>query len=215
VTGRLIAWLGLVGALTAIAYGSRAASGKPETDAVYEYDLALAGIVQYGIMLGVVLLIAMGTEARALLALRRPASWWRAAGLSVVVLVGLYVLGGLLSPYLDPGGEQGLTPSGWDPDRAGAFAFNFAVIVLVAPFVEELTFRGLGYSLLEPFGRGLAIVAVGVAFGLVHGLVEALPILAAFGAGLAWIRARTGSLYPAIATHGVFNAIAIAIAVTT
>ena len=36
-------------------------------------------------------------------------------------------------------------------------------------------FRGLGYSLLEPFGRWAAIVVVGVVFGLAHGLIEALP----------------------------------------
>ena len=55
------------------------------------------------------------------------------------------------------------------------------VICTFIPFVEELTFRGLGYSLLERFGRWPAILAVGVLFGLAHGLVLSLPVIVVFG----------------------------------
>ena len=67
---------------------------------------------------------------------------------------------------------------------------NAIVICTWIPFVEELTYRGLGYSLLERFGRWPAILAVGILFGLAHGLVVSLPVIAAFGCALAWIRAR-------------------------
>ena len=82
------------------------------------------------------------------------------------------------------------------------------------PFVEELTYRGLGYSLLERFGRWPAIVSVGLLFGLAHGLVESLPVLAVFGAVLAWIRSRTGSVYPGMLLHSLFNLVALVAAVT-
>ena len=85
----------------------------------------------------------------------------------------------------------------------------------VAPLVEELMSRGIGYRLLEPFGRWWAVVLVGLAFGLAHGLVGALPILAAFGAGLAYVRSRTGSVYPGIILHGGFNSVVLILAVTT
>ena len=52
-------------------------------------------------------------------------------------------------------------------------------------------------------------------FGLAHGLVEALPILVALGVGLAYLRARTDSLYPGFVVHALFNAIALTLAVTT
>jgi membrane protease YdiL (CAAX protease family) len=213
--GRLLAWLGFVGALVALAYGSRAASGKPPKNALYQYSFAAGGLVQYGVMLGIVLLIAMGPESRALLALRPPLSWPRALGWCAGIIVGIYIITGIVSPFLHPGREQGLTPSGWQASHAGAFAANFVVIALVAPFVEELTFRGLGFSLLERYGRTVAIAVIGILFGLVHGLVEALPILVAFGAGLAWLRSRTGSVYPGMLVHATFNAIALAVAVTT
>ena len=75
-------------------------------------------------------------------------------------------------------------------------------------------FRGAGYSLLARFGQIVAILVVGVTFGLVHGLIEALVVLAAFGIGLAWLRARTDSVYPCMAVHALFNAVALIVAVT-
>jgi membrane protease YdiL (CAAX protease family) len=87
-------------------------------------------------------------------------------------------------------------------------------VVIAAPLVEELTFRGLGFSLLEPFGRWTAIIATGVLFGLSHGLLLELPIIAAFGCLLGWLRDRTGSVYPGIALHGAFNLFALIAAVT-
>ena len=88
-------------------------------------------------------------------------------------------------------------------------------MALVAPVVEELTFRGVGYGLLEQYGRPLAIVVVGIAFGLAHGLVEALPVLAAFGMLLTWLRAKTDSVIPGMIVHALFNSIALVAAVTT
>jgi membrane protease YdiL (CAAX protease family) len=167
------------------------------------------------IILGIVLLIARGRPRDEYLGLRRPASWGQAAGLAVLVLIGVFVLSGVLSPLLQPGQEQGLVPKAWQPSHAAAFAANFVVVALLAPVVEELTFRGLGYKLLEPFGRWQAVLLVGLLFGLAHGLVEALPILAAFGAGLAYIRMRTGSVYPGMIVHALFNSLVLIVAVTT
>ena len=48
--------------------------------------------------------------------------------------------------------EQGLVPDGWDSSRAGAFVAFFLVVTFVAPAVEELTYRGLGISLLAALG---------------------------------------------------------------
>jgi uncharacterized protein len=214
VSGRLIAWLVLVGVQVLANYASRASGGKPPKNAIYHWDLAVGGLVQYAIILGVVLAI-VSPAPRRLLGLRRPDSWGKALGLAAVVLVGVYVLAEILDPILHPGREQGLTPSGWDSHRAAAFAANFVVIALLAPIVEELTFRGAGFGLLEQYGRWFAIVTVGLLFGLAHGLVEALPILVVFGIGLAWLRSRTRSVYPGILLHAMFNALALIVAVST
>jgi membrane protease YdiL (CAAX protease family) len=85
----------------------------------------------------------------------------------------------------------------------------------VAPFVEELTYRGLGFAAVrDAHGAAAAIVITALAFGLAHGLVEALPVLTIFGAILAWLRLRTESVYPTMMLHSLFNGIALIAAVT-
>jgi uncharacterized protein len=162
-------------------------------------------VIQYGLMLGLIMLVLVGVPKREPFALRRPRSWGAAIGLAVAIFVGIFVFSYLVSLFVDPGREQGLVPDHWEPQHAAAFAANFGVVAIVAPIVEELTFRGLGFSLLERFGRPAAIVLVGLAFGLAHGLVEALPILAAFGMALAYLRSRTDSVYPGMLLHATFN----------
>jgi membrane protease YdiL (CAAX protease family) len=211
--GRLLGWATIVGLLAVIGYASRAAEGKPPEDVAYRYSTAAAGLVQYAIILAIVLAIARPHWH--LLALRRPSSYRRVLFAGLLAFVAVYVASGIVSSYSDPGEEQGLTPTEWDPDRAIPFVVNFVVFVAVAPAVEELTFRGLGYSLLAPLGSLTAILWIGIAFGLAHGLVEGLPVLIVFGAGLAYIRARTESVYPGMVVHGAFNAIALIVSVTT
>jgi hypothetical protein len=213
--GKLYAWLAFVAVFAALNYAARFSTSTTDRNVLYTWSAVVLGLVQMGIILGIVLLIARGRPPEEYLGLRRPSSWGVAAGSAVVVLVGVFVLSGILSPLLQPGQEQGLVPKTWQPSHAAAFAANFVVVALIAPVVEELTFRGLGYRLLEPFGRWTAILLVGLTFGLAHGLVEALPILAAFGAGLAYIRMRTGSVYPCMVVHATFNSAVLIVAVAT
>ncbi len=210
---KLTAWAILVSVLALLGYASRLSGGKPPKDAAYLYSTAANGLVQYAIILAVVLLIARPEWS--LLALRRPRAWGRTLTAVLVVFAAVYSVAAIVSAYGDPGREQGLTPQGWDSSRAVPFAVNFVVFVAIAPVVEELTFRGLGYSLLEPLGRLTAILWVGLAFGLAHGLLEGLPILIVFGCALAWLRERSDSVYPGMVVHAIFNAIALIAAVTT
>jgi uncharacterized protein len=211
--GKLAAWAILVGVLALLGYSVRLSGGKPPKDAAYLYSTAASGLVQYAIILAVVLVITRPDWF--LLALRRPRTWGRTLAAVLLVFASVYAASAIVSAYSNPGREQGLTPQGWDSGRAAPFVVNFIVFVAVAPVVEELTFRGLGYSLLEPLGRLSAILWVGLAFGLAHGLVEGLPILIVFGCGLAYLRERSDSVYPGMVVHGTFNAIALIAAVTT
>jgi membrane protease YdiL (CAAX protease family) len=131
-----------------------------------------------------------------------------------IAIVAVYAFEILYSGLTHPGNEQGLTPTRWEPNHAAAYIVNGVVICTVIPFVEELTYRGLGYSLLERFGRWPAILTVGLLFGLAHGLIVSLPVIAAFGAVLAWIRSVTRSVYPGMVLHAAFNLVALVAAVT-
>jgi uncharacterized protein len=197
--------------LILIAYAGRASSGKPSAQTLYHWSTAVGGLVQDAIVLAIVLAIARPRWS--LLALRRPGSPGRIAGYAAVVIVGMYVFEGLYSALTNPGNEQGLTPSHWEPRHAAAYVVNSLVICTWVPFVEELAYRGLGYSLLERFGRWPAIAAVGLLFALSHGLLVSLPILIVFGCALAWIRSETNSVVPGMFLHGAFNLIALVAAV--
>jgi membrane protease YdiL (CAAX protease family) len=209
---RLAGWLTLVGLMIAIAYAGRATEGKPDREILYHWSTAIGGVVQDGIIL--LLVLGLATRNRDLLALRRPRSIGMAALWVAVGIVAIYVFEVSYSALTHPGNEQGLTPAHWEPARAVPYIVNGIVICTVIPFVEELTYRGLGYSLLERFGRWPAIIAIGLLFGLAHGLVVSLPVIAAFGSVLAWIRSETRSVYPGMLLHAAFNLVALVAAVT-
>ncbi len=209
---RLAAWLSIVGVLALTNFIGNAESNPPE-DFVYLWSSALSQGIYLVVLLAIVLAIAGRDRTRDVLALRRPLSWPRSLGLGLVLIVAVYLFVAALSPLLNPGGDQGLTPSGWDSSRAPQFVANFIVIAVFVPIVEELMFRGLGFSLLERFGEWFAIIAVGVLFAAVHGIPAALPVLALFGGGLAYIRSRSGSVVPGMIVHGTFNAVSLILAV--
>jgi membrane protease YdiL (CAAX protease family) len=210
----LTLWTTFVLLFATLSYSVRFSSGKPDRDTLYKWSTAVSGLFQFLVVGAIVYGIAGLGDRRRLLALRRPTSWGRAAAIGFGIGIAMTILLGFLSPLLKPGQEQGLTPTRWESSHAAAYIGNAIVIAVVAPIVEELTFRGLGYSLLEPLGRWVAIVLVGLLFGLAHGLVEAFPFLAAFGAMLAYLRSRVDSVYPGMIVHGLFNAIALVVAVT-
>ena len=210
---RLLAWLVFVLVLAVLGYAAQLASDDTPDDIAYRYSSAVAAVIQYGVMLGILLLIARGLPLRDTFALRRPASWGRALGLTAGALGVIWLASAALAPFLNANEEQGLVPDEWDSSRAGAFAAFFVAVTFVAPVVEELTYRGLGFTLLSPYGTWLAIVTTGVLFGAAHGLLVALPVLAVFGIVVGWLRAGTDSVYPSMLLHATFNGTALVVSV--
>ena len=211
--GRLVAWLVFVLCLTALGYASRLGNTEPPEDLAYRWASSIGAIAQYGIMLGILLLIARGLPRREAFGLRRPASWPRAIGLSLAVLVAIWLVGAALTPFLDANDEQGFVPDEWDSSRAAPFVAFFLTVAVLAPIVEELVYRGLGYSLIAPHGAWLAILVTGVLFGASHGLIVALPVLTFFGIAVGWLRMKTESVYPSMILHGIFNGVALLVSV--
>jgi uncharacterized protein len=210
----LAAWTTFVVAFASLSYALRFSAGKPPKDLLYRWSTAESSLIQYAVIGLIIYAIAGLGDRRELFALRRPTSWKRAILIAIGIGVGMAVLSAALAPLLNPGREQGVTPDVWRPSHAAEYVANGVVICIVAPFVEELTFRGLGYSLLVRYGRWTAIILVGVAFALAHGLVQAFPFLFALGSGLAYLRSRVNSVIPGMVVHGLFNATALAVAVS-
>jgi membrane protease YdiL (CAAX protease family) len=208
---RLALWLGLIAFFIAVQYAGRS-SGGAGTDPLYKWSFAVGSVIQEAIFLLIVLAIAGFSAQR--LGLRLPERKWRAVGL---VVAGFFAIQAFELVYIaiaHPGNEQGLTPDKWQPSHALEYVVNGAIVCTLVPFVEELTFRGLGFALLRPYGKWVAIVGTGVLFGLSHGLLLSAPIIIIFGCVLAWIREKTDSVFPGMFLHGAFNLIALVAAVT-
>lgn len=89
------------------------------------------------------------------------------------------------------------------------------LVVCVAPFVEELVFRGVLLSGLASRMRlGWAMLVSAIVFGCVH-LPDfkfawyPVPALVLLGLVLAWLRVRTRSLWPCITLHAANNFFAV------
>ncbi len=208
---RLALWFALIAFFIIVQYGSRS-SGASETDPLYKWSFAAGSVIQEAIFLLIVLAIAGFSVER--LGLRVPQLKWRAVGLLVGGFFTVQVFEFIYIAIAHPGNEQGLTPDKWQPSHAAAYVVNGVIVCTLVPFVEELTFRGLGFYLLRPYGAWVAILGTGVLFGLSHGLVLSLPIIIVFGVVLAWIREQTDSVYPGMLLHGTFNLVALVAAVT-
>ena len=88
------------------------------------------------------------------------------------------------------------------------------LVVCVAPFVEELVFRGVLLSgLASRMPIGWAMLASAIVFGCVHlpdfrFIWYPVPALVILGLVSAWLRVRTRSLWPSITLHATNNFIA-------
>jgi len=93
-----------------------------------------------------------------------------------------------------------------DSAHGGAFIALTIVVVVGAPVVEELFFRGLVLrSLQRRFGDASAVVGSAVIFGLAHFELLQLPALVALGVILGVMAVKTKRLGPSIFTHAGFN----------
>ncbi len=142
----------------------------------------------------------------------RPAdrAWYRialAGGLLCVPLVALSRL--LLEPLI---GDDFQNPQ---LEVLGAGGFDWANLItllvlvgLLVPFTEELLFRGLLYPLLR---RRLSVVVAAllsaVCFALLHWIPPLVPAFTLMGIILAMAREYSGSLWPPLIIHSLFNCV--------
>jgi uncharacterized protein len=95
-------------------------------------------------------------------------------------------------------------------DSAGRLSLTvFALLLMVgAPIVEELFFRGLFFAALRKAGLGAwpTIVITAVVFAGFHFEPLRFFVLLPTGVLLGWVRSRTGSTGSSMVAHGLVNA---------
>ena len=107
-----------------------------------------------------------------------------------------------------------------DGVTGAALALLFVLVVVGAPLVEEIFYRGLlqrpwlgRFGSLGPFGSVVVVVAVAAVFALIHFRPVEYPGLFAFGLVVGAMAARTGRIGMSVITHVAFNATALLLVV--
>jgi membrane protease YdiL (CAAX protease family) len=202
------AWSALAAAFIAAGFVGQSSDSTDTSTVLYDYGFAVGTIAIYAVLVGLTFLIALAyTRPPAAIGLRPFA--WRWVGIAVGLIVLVLIVASALEPLLHGGRDQGLSPKTWEPEHADAFLLNGIVVSTIVPFTEELFFRGLGVRALRFLGGISAVVVTGLAFGLSHGILGALPPLILFGLALGWVRLRADSVWPGVVAHGFYNAVGI------
>lgn len=134
--------------------------------------------------------------------------WYRIAvglGLLCMPLISGINLGvqELMGEVVENPQMQALAPEGFSWT---SLLLMLALVGVLVPFIEEVIFRGvlLGW-LLKRMRFVYAAPISAVIFSVAHGLPHLIPALAIMGLILATVAWRSGSLWPSVVVHGVFN----------
>ena len=198
----------LVSTAVVLALGMRSRAAQQRTPE----EILLLALVSDGAL--VLALLAIG---RALLGLRLgdlgfrrpPAGTIRtAAGIGAALWLISIAVNALQISLVGPNPQPLIVSVGAHRGPA-ALAMDLVTGALIAPFAEEVLFRGLvfgGLAQRMPVSAAAAISAL--LFALSHGLGVVAPIFV-LGVGLAYVYARSGTIWAPMATHAVVNAISL------
>lgn len=99
-----------------------------------------------------------------------------------------------------------------------SLALTMLTLAVLTPIGEEFLFRGVVTSVLLRYGALIGVVGSAVVFALMHGINEVLPAALIVGLIAAELYRRSGSIWPGVIMHMVYNAISLgllALAATT
>lgn len=86
------------------------------------------------------------------------------------------------------------------------FILSFLGGAILTPFGEEILFRGVIANALNRYGAFAGIVLSSIIFGLAHGVSVILPIAIMVGILSAILFRATGSIWPCVVLHCIYNA---------
>ena len=139
--------------------------------------------------------------------------WLLTAGIlaaAVIFSFGSAMLISTLLSYVGPGWvESFVGADGWLNE--GPLVFLLAIVLVVAPVIEEVLFRGvILHRLAVKWGLGPAIVVSSAVFGLLHVNFVGVGVL---GIVMALLYVRTRTLIVPIACHVLNNAVAVSLVI--
>ncbi|ADY55092.1 Abortive infection protein [Syntrophobotulus glycolicus DSM 8271] len=129
-------------------------------------------------------------------------------GIFLFAITGL--LGTFIASILGTPSPQSFAMAVSGADSIWKYVFLFILGGLLAPFQEEVIFRGLIYPPLRgDYGKWKGILLTATFFAAMHfDLMRFIPLLAG-GIVLTWLYEQSKSLWPAVIAHSTWNILMI------
>ena len=126
-------------------------------------------------------------------------------GVGMAVCIGANYIAGIVEMMFKSIGKSASGPKGLDPDSLLACIIEWVAIAIIPPICEEFAMRCCTMSLLRKYGKGFALMAVSLIFGIMHGNILQFVFAFIVGLILAYVTIRTDSVLPAMFIHGFNN----------
>lgn len=189
---------------------------KAATDLPQGWTIALTAVQDalFIVAAFVAVQLALHRPAAPELGLRRVTDVRRVVLTAVGVFAAFWVITGVLQAIFGSPPDQHLVTDLKTEDALPVVVGYAVLICLVAPFAEEIFFRGLLFgTFARRLGPAPAAVIAGTVFGLVHAPNPVLAVvgLCVLGVGLCVLYWRTQSIIPCMALHALNNSISFAV----
>jgi len=152
--------------------------------------------------------------------LETPLQWVINGVISLLLVAGLL----LLTQALARGWTIMTANYGWEPSSTGDLLTMFGTtpvsiaiavfsVVVLAPFIEEIIFRGVFLATFETMmAPWVAILITALLFAIYHASIWAFVPHVMLGIALGYLATTRKTLWPAIALHALYNAVLMAAA---
>lgn len=171
--------------------------------------LALSQVVVYMAAL-VAIFAAVGIRRLGVASLGFVSTTWKWILIGVGIAFASRMLAFIIVPiYILITGDSSNPQEGLFEDLIAGSAFQIFLFALaigvLAPFAEEMFFRGMVFGWLRKWGFWLSAIISAALFGAAHGINFIFPASFALGLLNAYVYEKSGSLWPAIVAHMAFN----------
>ncbi|MTH54268.1 CPBP family intramembrane metalloprotease [Bacillus mangrovi] len=141
-----------------------------------------------------------------------PRYWIHIFG-GTIALIAASILILLLMSELGIGAENQKTKALESSPAQTAVLIGFVSAAVISPIYEEIFYRGFIYKWIRmKWGISAGILISSIIFTIVHiPTYNTLPVNFVSGVIFAWVYEKSGSVWPGIIIHALFNGIAVAL----
>lgn len=126
-------------------------------------------------------------------------------GFGMLCCIGADYVVSILSVLSESVGYSLEQPEMLEPDSLFACVLGFLSTAVIPPVCEEFAMRCCGVGILRKYGKGFAVTAIAMIFGLVHGNIVQFIFASLIGIILGFVTVKTDSILPAIFIHACNN----------